>query len=149
MTTVTHLAHLVRRFIGSLSRRAPEQGDAAWALAQLSAEEAELWLRMPPQDRRHSVEVARRFAVAANTTERALVAGALLHDVGKTKSALSTFGRVAATVIGPRTKRFRLYHEHERIGADILRAIGSHAATIGLVDGTSSHADTLRAADST
>ena len=49
--------------------------------------------------------------------DRAEVAGALLHDVGKVEAGLGTFGRVVATVVGPRTERFRTYHDHEAIGA--------------------------------
>lgn len=147
MKRAAHLGHLVRRFFGSWSRRPPGEGDVAWAVTHLLDAEAELWLRMPAQDRRHSIEVARRFATLANTHERAEIAGALLHDVGKCASDLGTLGRVAATLIGPRTRRFRLYHEHEPIGADMLRAIRSDPVTIALIDGTGTNVDALRAAD--
>ena len=56
---------------------------------------------------------------AGPTATRAEMAGALLHDVGKIEAGLGTFGRVAATVVGPRTRRFRLYHDHEAIGAGL------------------------------
>ena len=46
------------------------------------------------------------------------MAGALLHDVGKLDAGLGTFGRVLATVVGPRTATVPHYHDHERIGAD-------------------------------
>ena len=39
--------------------------------------------------------------------DRDEMAAALLHDVGKVECGLGTFGRVAATVVGPRTQRFR------------------------------------------
>jgi 3'-5' exoribonuclease len=75
------------------------------------------------------------------------VAGALLHDIGKVESRLGTFGRVAATIVGPRTDRFRLYHAHEMIGAQMLRRAGSSADTIELVEGGGAAASDLRAAD--
>ena len=55
---------------------------------------------------------------------RAEMAGALLHDVGKVQSGLGTWGRVAATVVGPRTRRFRQYHDHEQIGASMAAQAG-------------------------
>ena len=57
------------------------------------------------------------------------MAGALLHDVGKLESGLGTLARVVATIVGPRTARFRRYHDHERIGADLLVAAGSTPVT--------------------
>ncbi len=93
-----------------------------------------MWVRLSNQDRRHSVGVARRFVAARPGATRAEVAGALLHDIGKVECGLGTFGRVAATVAGPRTDRFRLYHDHEEIGAELVERAGSEAATIELVD---------------
>ena len=80
---------------------------------------------MTVQDRRHSILVARRFVEFAPEASRAEVAAALLHDVGKLASGLGTFARVVATVVGPRTDRFRPYHDHERLGAEMLAAAGS------------------------
>lgn len=147
--TMTKLGHLTRRFLGSLSRLAPASGDVEWAIAQLLPGEAALWKRMPVQDRRHSIVVARRFADFVADATRAEMAGALLHDVGKSRSELGTFGRVAATIIGPRTKRFRVYHDHEALGLEMLRSAGSEPATCALIAGTGRAADALRAADAT
>jgi predicted HD phosphohydrolase len=111
--------------------------------------ERELWLQMSPQDRRHSLLVARRFQQLAGDAGREEVAAALLHDVGKFPSRLGTLARVVATVVGPRTSRFRQYHEHERLGAELLRAAGSAALTVDLVSGGGPAATValLRAAD--
>jgi len=144
---MTSLAHLARRFATSLSRREPAADDVAWALAQLLPGEAALWQRMVVQDRRHSLLVARRFVAACPSAERSAVAGALLHDIGKVDCRLGTFGRVAATIVGPRTTAFRAYHDHERLGADLLAAAGSDAVTIELVQGRGPLAAALRAAD--
>ena len=106
--TAVRAPHLVRRFAGSLSGRPPSEGDTAWAHAQLTAAERALWDRMAVQDRRHSVQVARRFVAMAPAAEREAVAGALLHDVGKQVSGLGTFARVVLPLHGPGTPRLHV-----------------------------------------
>jgi putative nucleotidyltransferase with HDIG domain len=147
MKSWTQLGHLARRFFGSLSRRPPASADVAWVLTQLLQEEAVLWQSMPAQDRRHSIVVARRFAALVADASRAELAGALLHDVGKTQSGLGTIGRVAATVVGPRTTRFAAYHDHEALGVVMLRGAGSEPETLALVIGAGRSANALREAD--
>ncbi len=141
------LAHLARRFWGSLSRAAPSDADVAWAQSQLLPREAALWSGMSVQDRRHSLLVARRFVERVPDAVGPEVAGALLHDVGKQVAGLGTMARVVATVVGPRTERFRHYHEHERLGAEMLRDAGSDDETLALVAGRGRHAAELRWAD--
>src|SRR3954463_16779212 len=126
------MKHLVRRFVGSLSRREPAAGEREWAESQLIPAEADLWRRLSVADRRHSIDVARRFESMGQWT-REEMAGALLHAIGQLESGLGTWARVAATVIGPRTKRFRLYYDHETIGADMLTEAGSAPVTIYLL----------------
>ncbi len=113
----------------------------------MSTAEAHLWARMAVADRRHSVEVARRFNERRPDATRAEMAGALLHDVGKLQSGLGTLGRVAATVVGPRTTRFREYHDHEAIGAALAGAAGADPATVALIEDHGPAAPDLRAAD--
>ncbi len=147
---MTRIRHLVRRFRGALSSAAPPAADDDWAVRQMTPAEAGLWWEMMHQDRRHSVEVARRFVEHVPDAPREAVTAALLHDVGKSDSRLGVLARVATTVLGPRTARWRRYHDHERIGAAMLRAVGSDPLTVALVDGTSTDqrlADALRAAD--
>lgn len=91
---------------------------------------------MMVQDRRHSVLVGRRFVKLRPTASQGEIAGALLHDVGKSVARLGTFTRVLATLVGPRTNRFRQYHDHEKIGATMLRSIGSDELTISMVEGS-------------
>jgi hypothetical protein len=141
------LAHLARRFVGSLSRAEPATADVEWARSMLLDHEWRLWSSMSVQDRRHSLEVARRFVAAAEGAPRAAAAGALLHDVGKTSAGLGTVMRVVATVVGPRGSRFTAYHDHERSGAALLVAAGSEPVTIELVRGTGEWAAALRSAD--
>ena len=144
---MTSLGHLARRFAGSLSHRPPSEADASWAVAQLLPAEAALWQRMAVQDKRHSILVARRFVDLADEPSREQTAAALLHDVGKLAGGLGTCARVLATIVGPRTARFRQYHDHERLGAEMLRAAGSAAATLELVLGAGPAAAALRQAD--
>ncbi|WP_116998412.1 HD domain-containing protein [Desertimonas flava] len=143
------LGHLARRFATSLSRRPPSADDDAWVGSQLGAGELALWASMPVADRRHSIEVARRLVASRPSAVRDEVAAALLHDVGKVRSGLGTFGRVVATVAGPRTRRFRLYHDHEAMGAELAAAAGSSALTIALIGGGGppDAASALQAAD--
>ncbi len=126
--------HLVARFVTSLSGRPPPVEDEVWADSHLVRGELGLWRRMSNQDRRHSIKVARRFVEALPTATRAEIAGALLHDVGKIECELGTWGRVAATVVGPLTERFASYYDHERIGAELAEASGSDPTTVELID---------------
>lgn len=146
MNRTRHIAHLARRFITSLSRREPAAEDTVWADLHLLDGESRLWHRMTAADRRHSILVARRFESSGSWT-RDEMAGALLHDVGKLDSGLEVFGRVIATIVGPRTQRFRRYHDHERIGADLLVAAGSTEITVELVVGRGRAAPALVEAD--
>jgi hypothetical protein len=139
--------HLIARFFVSLDTRAPDPEDQAWAEAQMLDEERELWRRHSTVDRRHTIKVARRFLEARPHATRAEIAGALLHDIGKLECGLGTWGRVVASVVGPRTARFRSYHDHEQIGADMLAAAGSDIATIELVAERGPAFATLRQCD--
>jgi hypothetical protein len=147
VSAVGNVAHLARRFVGSWSRAAPAPADVEWVRSTLQEGEWRLWSQMAVQDRRHSIEVARRFVSLAPAAAQPEIAGALLHDVGKQVAALGTIGRVIATVVGPRGARFRDYHAHERLGAELLLAAGSHPATIELVQGHGPWATALRHAD--
>ncbi|CAB4871655.1 unannotated protein [freshwater metagenome] len=143
--SVGRIGHLGRRFLRALSRRAPARADQQWALSCLTSGEAELWSRLSNADQRHSLEVARRFEELVGHCSHEETAAALLHDIGKLECGLGTFGRVIATLVGPHTARFRSYHDHERIGAEQLRAAGSAPLTVALVEGSSERTDLLDA----
>ena len=103
---------------------------------------------MAPPDRRHSIEVARRFVDRRPGATRAEMAGALLHDVGKVEAGLGTFGRVAGH--GRRAAHgaaSALYHDHEAIGARLAAAAGADPVTVALIEGRGPAAADLRAAD--
>jgi putative nucleotidyltransferase with HDIG domain len=144
---MTNAGHLARRFMTSLSRREPTVADTTWVDSQLLDGEMALWRRMSAADRRHAIQVARRFESMGQEWSRDELAGALLHDIGKLDSGLGTFSRVAATIVGPRTARSRRYHDHEQIGADMLVAAGSSDVTMDLVRGRGRAAAALHAAD--
>lgn len=137
---MTNVGHLTRRFFGSLRPGGPPTFDDAWAVTHLGAGETALWRRMSDADRRHAVGVARRVEDAlGDEATGAVIAAALLHDVGKIESSLGTFGRVAATVLAAVLGRRRLakthgrvgrYLRHDSIGADLLRDAGADRATV-------------------
>jgi response regulator RpfG family c-di-GMP phosphodiesterase len=144
-----HLAHLMKRFLSSWSRKDVSEDELNMVRSTLSASEFNLWNQFSIADRRHSVEVVQRFAVLLPEASRELRAGVLLHDIGKIQSNLSTLMRVSATVVGPRTKRFAMYHRHEEIGTTMLRHAGSHADVIAVLNQTcnSEVAAAFRSAD--
>ena len=148
---MSQIAHLARRWATSMSRREPAPADTAWAESFMLQGEMALWRQLSAVDRRHAIAVARRFEAAGRTMDvawsRDEMAGALLHDIGKLDSSLGTAGRVAATVFGPRTARFRRYHDHEQLGADMLVVAGSTPLTIDLVRGIGRAAAALAEAD--
>lgn len=131
------LAHLVRRFAGSLRPGGPSSGDVAWVGDQLLPGEMALWRAMPGPDRRHSAGVARRVEQAlGERATRPVLAAALLHDVGKATSGLRTPGRVVATVVGAAVGRDRApgrigrYLHHDEDGAALLEQAGSDPLTV-------------------
>jgi hypothetical protein len=93
------MAHLAVRFVGALDPRGPAPEEEAWAESWLNEGERSLWRRMSGPDRRHAAGVARDAARRlGRPPERAVMAAALLHDVGKIESGLGTFRRVAVTL---------------------------------------------------
>lgn len=129
---------------------------------------------MGAADQRHLLDVARRVERdLGDDATRPVLAAALLHDVGKLASHLSTYGRVVATLsikaagedtaavwVATQgfTRRVGLYAQHEQLGADMLALADSDPLTVALVrehsfapeDRTTTPAavaDALRAAD--
>jgi len=133
---LSKIAHLTKRFVLSLVPSQVQQIERQWVQSVLSPSEFDVWNNMMVQDRRHRVLVGRRFVKLRPTASQGEIAGALLHDVGKSVARLGTFARVIATLVGPRTNRFRQYHDHEQIGATMLRSIGSDELTISMVEGS-------------
>ncbi len=86
-------------------------------------------------DQRHSVAVLHRFLKLCPGATRPELRAALLHDIGKIESNLGVLGRVLATLVGRRGARFTAYHDHEKIGSQMLQNINSESVTIRLVAG--------------
>jgi hypothetical protein len=146
------LRHLAERFFGALDPRGPTATDEDWATGHLLPGERQLWGRMSGPDRRHAVGVARSAVALLGSDpaarDRAVVAAALLHDVGKVEARYGTFARVGITVAAMVAGRSRLvswsargakasgwrrrvgaYLTHDVIGGDLLRAAGSDGVT--------------------
>ena len=126
--------HLVRRALSSWKNHPLSDEERNVASSWLTPDEFELWNSMQPRDCRHSIMVQQRFARVCPGATRAEHAAALLHDVGKIKSQLGWWLRIVATVVGPRGARFRSYHDHEKIGAELLRGV-SDDRTVALIAG--------------
>ena len=144
---VTKVWHLAARFATSLPPTPPSVDEEVWVDGHLLEGERQLWVRLSNQDRRHSAAVARRFVECRPDATRAEIAGAILHDVGKLECDLGTFGRVVATLVGPRTVAFRAYHDHEAIGAAMAREVGSDPATVDLIAQQGPAFEALNASD--
>ena len=121
--------------MSSLAQTPPTSQDIAVVSQVLNIAEFAVWSDMQHRDQRHSIVVLRRFDVMAHTAVTTERAAALLHDVGKNISNLGFFSRVIATLVGPRGQRFLDYHDHERLGAELLSSI-SDPRTVALVGGS-------------
>jgi hypothetical protein len=145
---ITKVWHLVARFVTSLPPTPPSVDDEIWVDEHLLAGERALWVQLSNQDRRHSAAVAQRFLAERPSANRAEIAGAILHDVGKIECGLGTFARVVATLVGDRGPiSFRAYHDHEAIGAEMARRAGSEFDTIELIAQRGPAFGALRASD--
>lgn len=142
-----HALHLVRRFAGSLSTKAPSDEDLRWVASVLTSVELELWGRQQPEDLRHTVGVAKRFIDLRPEATRDEIAGALLHDIGKVTAGIGSLARSIATVFRTGTPAMRRYLDHEAIGAEMLRQRGVSEVTCRLVQGRGPAGLTLRRAD--
>lgn len=127
--------HLVRRFFQSWSSRYPESSETDSLRSLMTDSEFALWASMAAADQRHSLKVVERFRRRLSDATTAEIVGVALHDVGKVRSGLGTFGRVVATLVGPRTSRFATYHDHERIGLEMLRECGSAREVLAVLEG--------------
>lgn len=138
MATVWHLA---KRLVTSATAAPLTVLERRQVSEVLLPAEMQLFVRFSVADQRHALVVLRRFdVIAAEAAVAEWVAvevrrAALLHDIGKIEASLGTVARVAATLLGSRTARFRAYHEHEARGAALLQAAGSDAVTVALVAG--------------
>ncbi len=130
-----YFRHLVSRFFGTISGASPSPEDLAEVESLLLDSEFRLWQKLPAMDQRHSIAVLHRFTTLRPGATRPEKRAALLHDIGKIESNLGVLGRVLATLVGRRGERFKAYHDHEKIGSQMLQNINSDLVTIRLVAG--------------
>jgi hypothetical protein len=130
-----YFRHLVSRFFGAISGAQPSPEDLTEVESLLLDVEFQLWQKLPMMDQRHSIAVLRRFTTLRPDATRPELRAALLHDIGKIESNLGVLGRVVATLVGRRGARFTAYHDHEKIGSQMLQNINSDLVTIRLVAG--------------
>jgi hypothetical protein len=158
MITPGDLWHLAKRWWLAITVDGPGADEEAWATSFLTASQSKLWLQLQAQDRSHSILVAQRFVAVRPEATRAEMAAALLHDVGKVASPLSTWSRVGATVVplwlvpqrGPCRElrsRWEAYRDHERLGIEMLGDVGAETETIDLLKGLGPAARDLAKAD--
>jgi hypothetical protein len=127
------LRHLAGRFFGALSPAGPSPEDEAWALGWLLPGEQALWQRMSGPDRRHAVGVARDTLTLLDdggpAPDRAVVASALLHDVGKVASGLGTWARAMVTAMALVVGRTRLAGDAAAIGDAVAWSTAAEVAS--------------------
>lgn len=141
--------HLCRRAIGSLRDHPVTGAELTVAESVLLPGEFSMWRRMQNRDQRHSLQVLGRFMKVYPQATREEQAAALLHDVGKAFSRLGWWGRIVATLVGPRTVAFGVYLDHERLGIEALEGVSAHR-TLEVLRGDNSDdacVVALRAAD--
>ncbi len=116
--------------------------------AVLSPAEMRLFDRFSPRDQQHSYLVYQTLLLAGHTA-RPLLAAALLHDVGKTRTPLTPWDRMLPVVveqIAPRLaqrwgageprgwrRSFVVRQQHAAWGAELAQAAGSDALTVALI----------------
>jgi hypothetical protein len=96
------------------------EADVALVRDLLLPSEFELWNQFGVEDKSHSFVVWKRFVERAPNSSIPQQRCALLHDIGKIAVHLSTTQRVIATFVGPRTTKYRTYHDHENLGLQML-----------------------------
>lgn len=143
------LPHLARRFFGVVWAQ-PRPADARTLERVLSPTERALFRSMSVADQRHSLDLAAKL-LADGHDDPDLLAGALLHDVGKSVGSLPVVLRVTYSLTAylfPRGARwlangqagdwrqpFYIAAHHAAIGAELAERAGSQPAVICLIRG--------------
>jgi hypothetical protein len=140
------MRHRVRQFFRAMLGRV-SAGERAIVDDTLSRGQAALFWRMARCDQRHGLDVYYRLR-AAGHQDVALLAAALLHDVGKSGARLTVPHRVAIVLIeglapgwlarwaggGKGWKApFAAHLQHARTGATWAQAAGSSADVVMLI----------------
>lgn len=153
-------AHRIAQGIGAISAfaRAP---DLQLARRHLSACEFLAFRSMSRSEQLHSLQVLENVLAANPNASKALIAAALLHDVGKSRYHLSVWQKTLAVIIeaiAPRASRrlgadsangfwrapFIVRRRHAAWSGEILRDCGSEAEVIWLAERHQDEADEHR-----
>lgn len=128
-----NLAHLARRFFGSIRARRPDPADQALIAKLLTSAESEVFWSQPVPDMAHAVRSAgavQRLEPDRDDLRRA----ALLHDVGKRQAGIGTILRSVATACAlmriPTGGGMARYLRHGEIGARELEELGCEALVV-------------------
>jgi hypothetical protein len=131
--------HRVGQFWRHASARVSEE-EKANAEELLGPALAPLFLQLPLNDQRHGLDVLETVSRLEGQPSRLLEQAALLHDVGKTGARFSVVDRsltVLLRALSPRAlqvllrarpafaRRYGIYAEHARIGAQQVGAAGA------------------------
>lgn len=119
--------------------------DDEWAKARLPRVERALFLSLPPQERHHGVQVAKRLLERLPGASGVLIRAALLHDVGKLGSPQAATFRVLAHLLPraalPPEPRFRglkgalqARQHHAAYGARLILEAGGCKRVAELVE---------------
>lgn len=115
--------------------------DRATAARVLGAELYPLFAQLPVNDQRHGLDVLTTVTRLDRQPSLLLQQAALLHDVGKGGARFSVVDRsltVFLQTASPRilqsmlaarpafARRFEIYRDHARIGAETLHRLGAH-----------------------
>lgn len=132
-----------RHRVGQFWRHASAQvspAETANAERILGPDLAALFFRLPVNDQRHGLDVLETLTQLEPEPSQLLQQAALLHDVGKSGAEFSVIDRsltVFLAALAPRlleallkarpafARRYAVYADHARIGADRLRAAGA------------------------
>lgn len=114
----------------------PERANAERVLGPLAI----LFFELPVNDQRHGLDVLKTLTQLEGQPSQLLQQAALLHDLGKSEAHFSVFERsltVLLRAVSPMAlkallrsrpefaRRYRMYADHARIGAERLRSAGA------------------------
>lgn len=119
--------------------------DDRWARRWLSPPESSLFQQLPPQERAHGIEVARRLLAGHPEARPQLVRAALLHDVGKLGTPQFVLWRVLTHLLPearipaePRRRGLagarQARRHHAAYGAALIRSVGGDEEVARLVE---------------
>ncbi len=140
-------AYRIRQFFAAVTASRLSEADRALVESHLTSAQQALFNRMPANDQRHAVAVARTL-LGWGWHDTPLIQAALLHDIGKADSGLHLGYRVAIVLLrvfwpaglewlaasdtGWR-RPFHVHQHHPEIGARLATEAGSSPRVVRLI----------------